>query len=364
MLIKFIPLIHKSGVLDSHSSEIIDDFDYFQESNFKKSNIVLVTTDHLSNQNIFVPKEQRELSTVDVIKNIADKHPDKNFLIINNCLNMPENKKNLHFLYWAPEWITNYRNNYQTVEPLHVKKLSGSCTWISLNNNRRIHRYLSSMYMLGNNFEDFGYLSIDSSEIEEHDTWESWLSWFEYNEQPILEPIKYYFPILKKGFYKIKNNIGFQKKIYGLSTPTNNGQNFQDHLSLLYQDSLIEIINETIWYPDSGGIISEKYLNSIYGKNFPILIGVVKSIKSIRDLGFDVFDDIVDHSYDDIVDPAERLIAALDRNKKLLTDFDYSLSCWNSCQERLTQNVLLAKQIENRANDLLCTVLKHYKTYI
>ena len=42
----------------------------------------------------------------------------------------------------------------------------------------------------------------------------------------------------------------------------------------------------------------------------------------MRDQGFDVFDDIVDHSYQDMPDPWDRCYYAIERNLHILQDFE------------------------------------------
>lgn len=47
-------------------------------------------------------------------------------------------------------------------------------------------------------------------------------------------------------------------------------------------------------------------------------MGSPRSIQWFRKWGFDVFDDVVDHSYDLIGDPSERILRAIDDNIHLL----------------------------------------------
>ena len=360
MQIDFSSIIKKLGLLN-------DDIEIFYNLNFintkiefKKSKILVILRDHMSTDDIFLPIDQRTPLPIERLEKVANKHPDKKFFVINNCLNMHPKENNLFFISWAPEWITNPANDYRNIIPLDQKKLSGERIWISFNNNRRMNRYLSSMYLLGRKFEKFGYLSLDPTEILENNSWDSWLGWWAFNDHSIMMDVEEYFPILKSGFYKIKQKIGYVERKYvaGVSTPKDNSKNFKDYLLSMYQNALVEVINETVWFPDAGGIISEKYLNSVYGKNFPIIVSVANSVKNIRNMGFDVFDDIIDHSYDEILSPTKRLISALELNERVFFDFDYINHCWNACQERWNANIALAKTIENTAEKRLLSQLK------
>jgi hypothetical protein len=65
-------------------------------------------------------------------------------------------------------------------------------------------------------------------------------------------------------------------------------------------------------------MLTEKYLNSVYGCNFPILLVSVGSIRLLRDIGFDMFDDIVDHGYD--LAPNDcRVEMALESNRPVIS---------------------------------------------
>jgi hypothetical protein len=87
-------------------------------------------------------------------------------------------------------------------------------------------------------------------------------------------------------------------------------------LSWLYFRTRINIVTETIYSGDVG-IISEKTLYAFLAGQIPIVIGHRGIVAQCRGLGFDMFDDIVDTSYDTLPDH-ERWQAALELNKHLL----------------------------------------------
>ena len=76
-----------------------------------------------------------------------------------------------------------------------------------------------------------------------------------------------------------------------------------------YQGSFCSVIIETA--PGSWRInISEKTIRVLaHGHPF-IMVGCAGTVQLLRDLGFDVYDDIIDHSYDNINDHVPRLKAA------------------------------------------------------
>lgn len=88
-------------------------------------------------------------------------------------------------------------------------------------------------------------------------------------------------------------------------------------LSWLYDYAWINIVTET-QYIESPGIISEKTIFALLSRQIPIIIGYRGMVEHCRQLGFDMFDDIVDHSYDD-EDDVYRWQHALEYNKELIT---------------------------------------------
>ena len=63
---------------------------------------------------------------------------------------------------------------------------------------------------------------------------------------------------------------------------------------------------------------------------------MAREIKNLFDV--DIFEDIVDHSYDEIEDHFERLAAAIDRNQHLLDGSTNITELWYDNQERFEEN--------------------------
>jgi hypothetical protein len=96
----------------------------------------------------------------------------------------------------------------------------------------------------------------------------------------------------------------------------------------LYKQSAIEIVNETT-FEEPGYHVTEKFLQSVYGLNLPIVLGQSGIISYLRSLGFDMFDDIIDTKYDSIQSPFLRLTTAIKSNQRLLADRDYAIQIWH-----------------------------------
>ena len=134
-----------------------------------------------------------------------------------------------------------------------------------------------------------------------------------------------------------------------------NVYNFNRSLRKYYQNSFIEIVSETS-FTEPCYLITEKTLNSIYGCNFPIILCGCGSIQLLRDIGFDVFDDIIDHSYDQISDPIGKIYSALDKNRNLLNNDELVKDLWLKNKHRFLKNIDVARNnmhnfYQNRAEE-------------
>ena len=92
--------------------------------------------------------------------------------------------------------------------------------------------------------------------------------------------------------------------------------------------------------------------------NIPIWVGGYGHPTFFREMGFDVFDDLVDHSYEMLDDPVERIDQAILRNKNLLENKDLLAAYFNKNRDRFEANRRLIRSTAahdyytNKINDL------------
>lgn len=110
----------------------------------------------------------------------------------------------------------------------------------------------------------------------------------------------------------------------------------------VFEPTCVSVITEPC-YVEREIMITEKTLMAIYGGTIPIWAGGWRIPDAMRDLGFDVFDDIIDHSYSNLPDPADRLDWALTRNIDLLRDFEMVNKFIAENIHRLEHNLELVK---------------------
>jgi hypothetical protein len=337
----------------------------FLDCNISKKNVIYFAKDHWGSVFEIMPEidDPREKIIEKVQKN-----PDQKFCIFHPWLNfesylgadLPANLKTIK--YTDEVWDNPCSSLYYTVNPQHNKNFDSVKHWISLGANRRPVRYISAMYLLGTDATKTGLLKIDPTLVLEHESWNSYLSYWNYNHRAEIFTIQDEFAVLETGFNKIKKGIDFEPRYYiipgtnELTVPRDNHKNFDQSLRHMYQDSFVEIVNETM-FMEPVGMITEKFLNSVYGFNLPIVLSVPNSVSYLRAQGFDLFDDVIDHSYDTVQEPLPRLIHALSKNMPLLQNTELAKTAWCRCQDRMQKNVEIAQQLEldatNRAHLLL-----------
>lgn len=119
--------------------------------------------------------------------------------------------------------------------------------------------------------------------------------------------------------------------------------------SLNYENSYVNLTTESVFDEREDIIhITEKSFKPFYYYQFPLIMASENHIKKMKELyNLDFFEDIIDYSYDSIVDDVERLksyfneILRINNNKKLFVDF------YNNNQDRFEKNKQKIIKIKN-----------------
>lgn len=299
-----------------------------------ETNIILLQQDHLhyTNQQSLVSE-----NIIGLIK-LASQYPNKRFLFhcftgqLSKELNqviLPSNLIVTASEVWCFWWgLTIYKYGHQiTKKNPNIKK------FICLNNRNRPHRSMLVAYLLGKNLDQHGDVSC--------------LEWNQYINLPANCP--------QSIVETIQQGIDSYSSDRLLDVPYSNKgflHNYNHQIFNLHKSSYAEIISETTFF-ETSRFITDKYIQSVLGANFPILIAVEGTATALKDIGFDLFDDIVDHSYDIILDPVVRLASAVDLNLDLLTDPHIDL-LWQKYRQRfLTNQHYMFTELLDRVNDIV-----------
>jgi len=87
-----------------------------------------------------------------------------------------------------------------------------------------------------------------------------------------------------------------------------NDTNFDQFANMesLYGNSMATIVTETDFLFNDTSFATEKSLNAIFQGTVPIFVSSPGTVNLLREQSIDVYDDMIDHSYDDEIDPAKR----------------------------------------------------------
>ena len=78
------------------------------------------------------------------------------------------------------------------------------------------------------------------------------------------------------------------------------------NMETLYGDAMSTIVTETDYIYKHTTFATEKSLNALFFGTVPIFVSCPGTVAMLRDQSLDVFDDMIDHSYDDEIDPSLR----------------------------------------------------------
>jgi hypothetical protein len=130
-------------------------------------------------------------------------------------------------------------------------------------------------------------------------------------------------------------------------TDRSHGPSEHDQTSPVFRHCLFNIVVESSSQTDPGIwrsiFITEKTFKAFGLRQIPIWVAVPGLVASVRAMGFDMFDDIIDHSYDNIIDEDLRRQSVVDQIQKLNQQFDLDQcqTLRNSLQTRLENNYQL-----------------------
>lgn len=116
--------------------------------------------------------------------------------------------------------------------------------------------------------------------------------------------------------YRIGNELVMQRGFRGGSYL--NAETYKILLKEnVFEPTAVSLITEPA-YHERETIVTEKTIMSIYGGTVPVWVGGWRIADYMKDLGFDVFDDMVDHGYQSLPDPEQRCLRAVLDNQHLL----------------------------------------------
>ena len=112
--------------------------------------------------------------------------------------------------------------------------------------------------------------------------------------------------------------------------------------------------------------ITEKTFKAFAMRQIPIWAAVPGLVAKVRKLGFEMFDDIIDHDYDSIPDEDSRIHAVMQQVKKLNHDMtlDQCQSMRKENRYRLDKNFELVQHYYNQAHPLHIKIVHNFENRI
>lgn len=262
---------------------------------------------------------------VDELFEFCSNHPENNFIVFtfHDMFIKQINIKNLYIdTIFSITLGNSFKQKYK-----YFKKNIKSNEWLLLNSNMRLHRFMTIYYLLSKEYYKNGLISINLDYLEDKDL---------KIKSKITKQLKDDF---LKGKTRFENNEFNLLKIppnrNDVNTPI---ENYNNNLLPIYRKTGIEIVTGTMFF-NNDTCIGEKEIQNVYGKSFPIYITGCGMVKKMKDLfNIDTFDDIIDHSYDEVENPFERLATAIDKNEKLLNGSTNIEELWSDNQKRFEDN--------------------------
>jgi len=143
-----------------------------------------------------------------------------------------------------------------------------------------------------------------------------------------------------------------------------------NHVSSVFHSCLFNIVAETGSQSDTFYtqtiFITEKSFKAFALRQIPIWVAMPGLAAEVRKLGFDMFDDIIDHSYDSIPDEDSRIHAVMQQVKKLNHDMtlDQCQSMRRDLQDRLQKNFELVQYHRDQAHPLHIKIVHDFENRI
>ena len=131
----------------------------------------------------------------------------------------------------------------------------------------------------------------------------------------------------------------------------NNSWTWNHGLNNIFSGSAVSLITESLNFEKST-VFSEKTAYAILGKTFPLWVGGgIGQAQRFEEMGFDVFNDVIDHNYQHYNTLFERCYYAFKHNLHMLSDYKYASKIREATMDRLEHNQQLLK---NKHVDNFC----------
>jgi hypothetical protein len=292
--------------------------------------------DDFINQFDIISKNYKNLNFYVLVDGIFDYKFSDNVKVLSSL--------KLSLLAFFENFFQKNHNQQYTIERFDLYNKENGIT--SLNGRLRMHRILLLLELLKRNslFKEMNHISFLLYNSDKFDE-EFYLDYI----NGILD---------KKDITLEEYNIltGFTKHLpMSVNGESGNAPNTTIHgISF---NKILNLVTENVVELECGDnkhntiTVTEKAWIPLRIHQIPVYISKRGYVNQLRKLGFDLFDDIVDHSYDDELDPKRRIKLAVDEVERL-QKIDL-LSFYNKNYSRFVKNNILCQLIKGEAFEIL-----------
>lgn len=242
-------------------------------------------------------------------------------------------------LYCSPIWLADQIEKVDLLSYDNVDILTTDYAFNFIINKKQINRFLCIKFVELFELQNFEY------------TWSG--TGREFDLSRIIDEMNLLdksCPLTPEQKFVLLQSIKLQEKFIGTLNDTNNvGVAITDSnwpwyngLREIYSSSAISLITESVRF-EKGSLFTEKSLYPLLGLSFPIWIGGYRQASEWKKLGFDIFEDVIDHSYENYDTLIERCYYAFFNNLDLLKDFDNLKKIRQQMLPRLKNNYKLVE---------------------
>ena len=208
------------------------------------------------------------------------------------------------------------------VKDFNIEINTDKTVWYScLNNRPREHRLATVTYLDYLNLLDSGYVSANDKSYEIGDYTDNDYQFKDILYTPIRKYKKEYAWILMNHAEKIEPKLPLILDVADLA----NKCLPHDLSPEIYNNALINLITETYYFKQynmvSEMFITEKTWKVFTAKQIPVIIGPKGILDKLRNFGFDMFDDLIDNSYDNEPD-STRLFSAINSMNQVIKNYN------------------------------------------
>lgn len=243
----------------------------------------------------------------------------------------------LFTVYPMNNWFWRYRD--WTVDCGNEVNIDKTVWYCCVQNRARYHRVAANLYLDYHGLSDKGILAANYSNIK--DIFESHL----FSNSQLLQ-----------------NQVPFLESKLPLRIDAADTDNClpMDLNPTIYNTPLINLVSETFYFENDYNTVSEMFITEKTYKAFtayqiPVIIGPKGTVEKLRYYGFDMFDDIVEHSYD-MLDGKDRLFAAIDELKRIVETNNIDELNTTTRQRRINNKQLYLNglPIDRKVTDYIC----------